>query len=299
MSGIAELEDLYSGIEETAGLLDIPCSRGTVWPILTAYEDSLAEAVIAFRVATGSRAAGDLDCRFTVPRDVDPYALALSNGLSPETDHPAGALLAEVAARFPLASYAVDFGIVRGFKKAWAFFPPDGQPELPALAGVPSMPRGLAGNIALFARYGLGGKASVVGIDYPHKTMNLYFGDPPAECFEPETVLSMLRDIGLPAPSERMLELSRQAFGIYATVNWDSPKVERICFSVMTTDPASIPVRLEPRIERFVKGAAVEGRTAYGVALTADGEYFKFQSYHQWRPQIMKLMRLNSVEEPV
>ena len=52
--------------------MDIPCSRETVWPILTAYGDTLAQAVVAFRVATGERNAGDFDCRFTMlPKGLD------------------------------------------------------------------------------------------------------------------------------------------------------------------------------------------------------------------------------------
>lgn len=297
MSATTEPAALYPAIAKAAALLEVPCSRDEVGPVLAAFEDVLPQAVIALRVTTG-RDAGDLDCRFTVPNDVDPYARARSNGLTPDTDHPVGRLLSDLERRFPIASYAVDFGVVRGFKKAWAFFPPDDQQELTRLAGVPSMPRSLAGNIELFARYGLDGKASVIGIDYPHRTLNVYFGDPPAECFEPENILSLLRDIGLPDPSEQMLKLSQDAFGIYATLNWDSAKVERICFSVTALSPASIPVHLDPKIERFVKDAAVDDRFAYGIALTADGEYLKFQSYQQWQPRILRLMGLNSSEGP-
>ncbi len=52
MSGTAELESLYSVMEETAGLLDITPSRERVWPVLTAYASFIPQAVIAFRVAT-------------------------------------------------------------------------------------------------------------------------------------------------------------------------------------------------------------------------------------------------------
>jgi hypothetical protein len=103
MSGTADLAGLYSAIEEAAHLLDVPCSRDKVWPILNTYGDTLTQAVIAFRVATGARNAGDLDCRFTMlPRHVDPYALALSKGLTTETDQPVGSLLSELRERFPV-----------------------------------------------------------------------------------------------------------------------------------------------------------------------------------------------------
>src|SRR5262245_53578440 len=114
MSRTTELADLYSAIEESARLLDISCSRGKVWPILAAYggaEDALVESVIAFRLATDARHAGELDCRFTIPKDVDPYALALSQGFIMETDRPVGTFLSDLRGRCPVECYAIDFGV--------------------------------------------------------------------------------------------------------------------------------------------------------------------------------------------
>jgi Aromatic prenyltransferase Orf2 len=97
MSENQEPADLYSVIQECSRLVDVPCSWDKVWPILTAYHDVLAQAVIAFRVATGEENSGDFDCRFTMlPKDLDPYAVALSNDLIAKTDHPIGSLLREI-----------------------------------------------------------------------------------------------------------------------------------------------------------------------------------------------------------
>lgn len=301
MSGTAELEGLYSAIEEAAGLLDVACSRETVWPILTAYGDTLPQAVIAFRVATGARNAGDVDCRFTMlPNRIDPFALAVSSGLTPATDHPVGALLADIDARFPVDCGGIDFGVVGGFKKTWSFFPPDDLQKLSELAEVPSMPPALAENLGFFARWGLDDKASLIGIDYRHRTVNIYFGEPPADCFVRENIRSILREIGMPEPSEQMLKLGEQAFGIYVTLSWDSARVERICFAVMTPDPTRLSVRLEPEIERFVKSApttAEDRRFVYAVTVSPHGEYNKLQSYYQWRPQMLNLMLLDGDAE--
>lgn len=297
MSGTAGLADIYSVIEESARLLDVTCSHDRVWPIMTAYGDSLPQAVIAFRVATGARNAGDLDCRFTMlPREVDPYALALSEGLIEKTDHPVGSLLADIHSGFPIDCSGIDFGVVGGFKKTWSFFPPDDLQKLSELAAIPSMPRSLAANVEFFERHGLADKASLIGIDYRHRTVNVYFGEPPAACFETQTIRSMLSEIGLPAPSERLLKLGEAAFGIYVTLNWDSPEIERICFAVMTPDPLGLPVPIEPKIEQFVKNVphtAEDRRFVYAVTSAASGEYYKLQSYYQWRPQMLDLMLLS------
>jgi hypothetical protein len=306
MSGTAELARLYSAIEESARPVDATCSRDKVWPILTAYGDVVTEGVIAFRVATGARGAGELDCRFTIlSKDVDPYVVALSNGLTTETDHPVGALLSDLSERFPIDSHAIDFGVVDGFKKIWAFFPPDDLQSLSRLADTPAMPRSLAGNLDFFAGHGLADNTSLIGIDYQSRTANLYFGEIPAECFEPKTIRSMHRETGLPEPSEEMLRLGERAFGIYFTLSWDSPRIERITFAVMTPDPTALPARLEPKIEQFARSApytydAADRKFVYAVASTSGGEYYKLQSYYQWRPQLLDLMLLSdSVEDLV
>lgn len=300
MSENADVASLYSAIEESARLLDVACSRDEVWPILSAYGDAIGHAVVAFRVATGARHKGELDCRFTTLPDVDPYALALSKGFTAKTDHPVGALLSDIDGRCPVDSYGIDFGVVGGFKKIWVFFPPDDLQALSKLADIPSMPRGLAENVGFFSRHGLDDRANLVGIDYHHRTVNVYVGEPPAECLEPAAITSMLRDVGMPDPSEQMRRLSQRAFGVYATLSWDSSKIERITFAVMTPDPTTLPVRLDPRIERFVKGApyaadavdAGDRKFVYAVSAAPDGEYYKLQSYYQWRPRILNRMRL-------
>jgi len=296
MSETAELADLYSAIEDSARLLEVPCSRDKVWRILTAYGDALPQAVIAFRVATGAHYTGDLDWRFSAPKDVDPYAIALSNGLTAKTDHPVCALLADIQGRCPIDSYGIDFGVVGGFKKIYPFFPTDDMQGLSTLADISSMPRSLAENLCFFARHGLD-EVSVLGIDYRHRTVNVYFGALPAECREPKTILSMLREIELPDPSERLLKLGQQAFGIYATLSWDSSRVERICFAVMTPDSTALPVRIEPKIEQFLRrvpcGVADSG-LVYAAALSSTGEEnYKLQSYYRWQPRILEQMLLS------
>ena len=305
---VADPEDsvlsLYSVIEESARLLEVACSREKVIPILSVYGDAIAQAVVAFRVATGARHAGELDCRFSVPADVDPYAVAVSNGLTARTDHPAGALLSDIRESCPIDSYGIDFGVIGGFKKIWTVFARDDLQAVSKLAGIPSMPHSLGENIGFFARHGLGDRAGLLGIDYRNKTVNVYFGEQPAECFEPETIRSMIREINQAEPSEQMLKLGQRAFGIYVTLNWDSAKLERICFAVATSDPTELPVRLSPEIERFVKyvrHSETGRKMVYAVASSPDGEYYKLQSYYRWQPEIQDIMQLSDsvIKEPV
>ncbi|WP_331725842.1 aromatic prenyltransferase (plasmid) [Streptomyces xanthophaeus] len=278
------MDGLYTAIEETAGLLDISPSRDKVWPILSAYD--LEKVVVAFRVTT--RGAEDLDCRFTaLPGDVNPYLYAVSKGIAEATDHPVGKLLEDVQENIPVTAHGVDFGVVGGFKKTWTFLPADNLQNLSKVAALPSMPRSLGENLDFYARYGLDDKNSMIGIDYPSRTVNVYFLQFPAECREPETVRAMLRDLGLPEPSEQMLQLAQQAVGIYTTLSWDSSKIQRITFATMVPDARALPDRIavDPSVEKFATNVshtypgAVQG--LYNVASFAGGEYFKLQTYYQ------------------
>jgi hypothetical protein len=234
------------------------------------------------------RHAGELDCRFRAhPDSRDPYAVALANGLIPATDHPVGTLLADVHERFVMESHGIDFGVVGGFKKVYAAFTPDHLQEASKLAGVPAMPRSMAENVEFFARHGLGDRVAGIAIDYSDRTVNVYFNDLPAACYEPETIRRMLREVGMVEPSAQMLKLGAQAFGLYVTLGWDSPKIERICYAATTTDLTTLPVPVEPEIEKFVKSVPYGGedrKFVYGVALLPRGEYYKLESHYKWKP---------------
>lgn len=300
MPDTSHLAALYSGVEESAGLLDVACSPGRVWPVLTAYADALPQAVIAFRVATDARHEGELDCRFTVPKEVDPYARALSTGLTTQTGHPIGALLPDIQKQCPIDSYGVDFGVVGGFRKIWVYFPEDGFQSLSRLVGLPSMPRSLAENLGFFARHGLDDRVDVIGIDYHSRTLNLYFTRFPDELRAPRTVLSMHRETGMPDPSAQMLRFCEKAFGVYTTLNWDSSKIERISFGVKTRDPLSLPARLGPKIEHFVKSipyGADDPKMVYAAMTSTGEEYYKLQSYYRFRPR-SRLNAMPSADSP-
>lgn len=295
MSGAAELEDVYSAIEESARLLDIPCSRDKIWPILTAYGDALTEVAIVFSVSTGLQ---EFDYTVQMPPGIDdPYAHALSNGFVTETDHPIGALLTDFRARISVNDYFFDCGVVGGFQKLYASFPRNLQ-RFSNIADIPSMPPAVTENAGFFARHGLDDVA-VIGIDYKRRTMNLYFQLPTADAgnLDPKTILTMLREIGMPEPDEQMLELACKAYRIYATLSWDSSKIERISFAPQPRrglDLSEIQARLEPEIKQFMSSApyAYTGeRISISVPKwSAGGGHLNLGSYYQLSPQMEALV---------
>ncbi|WP_336246615.1 aromatic prenyltransferase [Streptomyces cupreus] len=282
----------YSAIEKSAGLLDVTASPEVVRPVLAAFEDELPQAVIAFRVATNAKHEGDFDARFTLPKEVDPYEVALSKGLMEKPEHPIGTLLSDLQQLCPIDSYGIDFGVTSGFKKIWVYFPAGEHETLERLTSLPSMPASLAENLDFFTRYGMADKVDVIGIDYRSRTMNAYLRAP-AECYEQETVLAMHRDIGLPSPSEQMFNFCAKAFGIYTTHNWDSPDIERISYGVKTENPMAYFARLGTKIEHFVKSVPYgvdDPKMVYAAVTSSGEEYYKLQSYYRWR----SVSRLNA-----
>lgn len=287
-------EDVYSAMEESARLLGADCSRDKIWPALSAYQDVLADSVVVFSAATG-RHAGELDYSISVPAgNADPYAVALSNGFITETDHPVSALHSQIRDRCPIGLLAIDGEAADGFKKTYQFFPPGNLQRLSTLASVPAMPRAVAGNAGVFARYGLD-RIQMTSIDYRHRTVNLYFGNLPSEALEPESIGSMLREMGMPEPGEAALRLARRSFAIYPTLSWDSQRIERVCFAVITTDPATIPEEAEPALAKFARNApyvyAGDRILVYGLTLAPGDQYYKLGAYYQVTDYQRKLLK--------
>jgi hypothetical protein len=258
MSGATQPGQLYSAIEESARLAGAAFSRDKVWPILAAYGDLITDGRIVFSVKTGERHAGELEYTVQVSPGADnPYAHALSNGLVAGTGQPIGALLSDIQARFPVNEYLIDCGVVSGFQKVYTIF--RGLQAMSKLASIPSIPPALVENADFFTRYGMHDTA-IIGIDYRHGTMNVYFEVPAAISgnLEPKTIVSMLREGGFPEPNDRILEYACGSQKIYATLSWDSSKIQRLSFAPPAhrgLDLSTLPVRLEPDNEQFMRGA--------------------------------------------
>jgi hypothetical protein len=301
MSRAAELERVYSAIEEAAGLVDVACSRARVWPVLAAYGDALADAGIGFGVLSGERSAGELDYTMTVsPSFDDPYAVALSNGLVVETDHPVGALLSDLRERLPISDHLIDCGVVGGFKKTLAHFPQNMQ-KVSELVDIPSMPRAVAENADLFARHNLD-RVAMIAIDYGRKTMNLYFQRPP-EPLDEKALRSMLGECGLPSPSRKAIEFAQKAFRVNVTLSWDSSEIGRIAlaqFPACGLDPSVLSDRVEPRFERLMGDAPYvypgERLNLLGLKWSGSGEAVEFVSYYQLSPVQRKMMAIRKDE---
>lgn len=296
MPDATKLETVYSAIEETARLVDAPCSREKVWPALDTFGRWFDDSHIIFSMGTGKKYRGELAFDFTVPTEAgDPYAAAVADGLLEKVDHPITGLFSEIADRLPLDAYAVDFGVARGFKKACVFFPLAQPASMKALAELPSIPPALAEHADFFAAAGLDGKVSCIGIDYGSRTWNLYVSGLTPEFTQRDAIGETLRGMGLPEPSEQMGEFISTSFALYPTFGWDTTRVERMCFSTRTSDPNLLPARIEPDIAKFARDMPTvhsgEPSYVYAGTVARGGEFFKLASYYQFSSQVSERVR--------
>lgn len=286
-----ELEKVYSAIEEAARLLAVPFSLDQVAQDLKAFGDELPDAHLVFSMAGGERHRGELDFDFSLStKGANPYATALAEGLAKETDHPVGSLLTEVQDRFSIANYGVEYGIIGGFKKSYAFFPIDDRPPLAKFVDLPSVPPALAEHLGMLTSLGLDDKVSIIGLNYAKRTLNVYFV---TAALEAAAKLSMLRAFGFPEPDAGVAEFIKRSFSMYPTFNWESSAAERICFSVKTQNPKELPAPFDPEIEKFAcdvpQAYAGDREFVSAVALAPSGEaYYKLAAYYQKARELSK-----------
>ncbi|WP_159072327.1 aromatic prenyltransferase [Streptomyces sp. CMB-StM0423] len=298
MSGANDVERVYSAMEEAAGLLGVPVAREKVRPVLTAYQEALADAVVVFSMAGGRRAT-ELDFSISVPTDHgDPFTTALQRGLTEKTGHPVDNLLAELREGFPLGMYAIDGMVSTGFKKTYASFPTNEPQPLADLLDVPSMPASARANAKLFADYGLD-KVQMVSVDYPKRQVNLYFSELNTDYLQPAQVKALAAEMGLVEPTGMGLEFAKGSFAVYPTLSYDTDASDRLCYAVISSDPTLAPTTSEPEVTQFSMYAnnapyayAGENRTlVYGLTLTPKEEYYKLGSYYQITDYQRKLVK--------
>ncbi|MEU5902608.1 MULTISPECIES: aromatic prenyltransferase [Streptomyces] len=290
------INEVCSAIEEAARLAGVPARPDAVRPIVAAFADGLHEAGVVYSVSTSQSAPAELDFTLTVPtRAGDPYATALAHGFITPAGHPVDTLLADLQGHCTISEYLVDGGVAGGFNKIYAHFPQDVQ-DVAKLAELPSMPPALARSLDLLARHGLSDVA-MIGIDYPRRTVNLYFTQLSEHSRAPKTLLALHRELGWPAPDETMLAFARRSFRIYTTLGWDSAGIERICYAPPPArgwDRAALPVPVTDRVAHFVDHAprAYSGEPIVIAAVkwAPEGAYLNLGPYFQLSPLMRKVI---------
>lgn len=297
MTNTVEISEIYSAIEESAQLLDLPLEPDKVKATLAAFEPAFTNSSVALRIATGARREKLLGYRYIkYTGDLDPLATAHAEGLLERGDHAADRLFWDVKERFPVEGTGGDFEISAYFQKLWCFFPSSRPQPLDELSELASMPPAVGDNLDLLARYGLRA-ASLFAVDYTSHTLNIYFDGLPDGTFAPDRVSELMGELGIPEPGKDVLDLCAQAFAVYFTFSWESSKIDRVCFPVLVPEPELVPTTLGPTITRLASGVPFAGcrpQCIYATTLSDREIYYKLEPFYRWQPAIVNAMHLAS-----
>lgn len=278
-----DLSLMIDDIEKAAKIAEVGCNRELVSKILNVYEEQFShpQVAVSFRTTTKSAEKRSLDVRYVdVWTSHDPYAMAIENSLITKAGHPVDNLFYDVKSNFPIMGYGVDFGVLSGFAKIWMRIPTHLPIPLEKFQLIPSFPVSLKNYVSLLSKYSMD-KIIMVGIDYIHKSTNIYFVKRYYGDLSHEIVTNLISELGFPVPSKELIDECAQAIFFYCTFTWDSPKIERLSFHRVAHDQSQVPVHLHPFLEKYSLNAPILGdkrKFMYTVALSPNGNYIKLES---------------------
>ncbi len=224
------LHDLIAVAQATG----TPYDERTLVRVLGRFECGFTEKSVQIRTTDKPLAARDLSFRYL---DLDlgdghgdsPLDVALRSGELRDDGHPLCGWLQAVEHRFPSLGYGADFEACRGLQKIWSFFTHAHEPR--ALLGLAQLPAGFRNSLPLLRDLHLDA-ITIIGVDYMHRTMNLYFRPSHPSHGGPELVTRACERLGFAAPSEAAQRHAGRAGCIAFTYHWERPAIERICFYV-------------------------------------------------------------------
>ncbi|MCF6523710.1 aromatic prenyltransferase [Streptomyces sp. JJ36] len=271
-----DLVRLVSDLRKYADLAEAPFDEAAVRKVIDIFPDLYAHATIGVR--TTNHPVGQRDVNFRYVSDVphDPVERLTRAGLLIFEGHPIESLLTEVVETFP-HWWGLDSAVSHGFEKLWAFF--TGGVPLDDILALRHLPESARAHGKHLARFGLD-RVFVLGMDFHHRSVNLYSPMQPPGSLSPVQVADMLGDLGLPLPDEEELRHDARAVQYYYTFSWEHARVHRLCFAI-GAGPEDFPVHREPLLGRFAAEAPIAGEKRNFIWNTTYGPgagYLKMES---------------------
>ncbi|MCF6523711.1 aromatic prenyltransferase [Streptomyces sp. JJ36] len=260
-----DLANLAADLQTYAKIADVPFAGDAVWKMLDTFPEQYAGSCISVRTTTHPAERRDVNFRF-LSNDLshDPVAPLQRAGELAFEGHPVEDLLAELVERYPVW-WGVDSAVSHGFEKFWVFFT-RGVP-LDEILELPQLPTAARAHRDALVAAGID-VVYLVGLDFWHRSVNLYSGLLPPGRLSPPRVAGLVGELGFPVPDEEERALAAQAFQTYHTFTWESPDVQRLCFAGTVRPPAG-SAQWHPPTGRFVAEAPVlAGRRDFIFART-------------------------------
>ncbi len=271
------LATLRDDLITIANLTDVAYCEDTLKRVLSSFEHGFLNRSIQIRSTTKPVAKRDLCFRFLdLESREHPLEQAIRHGEISPNGHAIYGWLPTVAEHFPALGYGVDFEATRGLIKIWQFI--DGAYEPEALQELPIMPRGYAASLPLLRELGLD-SVTIVGADYVHNSVNLYFRPSQASHNTSTLVSAVCKHLGFAPPTATAQAHASKTGCIAVTYGWDSPSIERICFYVAGFAREDVP-DYDPQLRTFARNAPAlvdDPRFIIGWSHGARGTYLKIE----------------------
>ena len=272
------LGQMCHDIVKAAEIAGVSYNRGVIETVLEAYSDFFSRAPVTFVTNTRRQEKRKLSVRYVdleVPHD--PFQIALDKGLITPDGHPIYKLLAEIRSRFPMIGYGIDLDAWYGLVKIWPFVIPG---PVKQVLGMTTLPRSVDDYASYFSRHHLD-VFSLFALDFPSKSVNLYFMIKKPGQFTPGQISRMLEELKFEVPAPEILEYCSQATTIYPTFKWDVDGIQRLCFGVTAHDSSQVPTHLHPLLETYTRQVPILGekrKFIYSITFEPGGYFVKIEN---------------------
>ncbi|MFD6157030.1 aromatic prenyltransferase [Nocardia sp. NPDC060256] len=268
---------LRHDLREFARLAETGYDPAVVDAVLDALTDVWAEAWLAVRTTTHPPQVRQVSARFmNLPAATDPVGKLRKAGLLHFDGHPMEELLAQVSAAVPV-NWGVDLAVDTGVQKIWTAFPElISVDRIMDFSGIPESARAHAEQLNQWG----GGEIALMAADFVNRTLNLYTQILRPGQLTTTDIATILHELDFVAADPNELSALAWPYTVYATFNWTTPTIQRICFPARYTAD-SFPA-LDPTLTRFVNGAPFAGPGPRGFAFYAaygpTERYYKVQA---------------------
>ena len=271
------LVTLRADLIAVAKLTGVAYCENTLERVLNTFEKGFLNHSIQIRSTTKPLDKRDLCFRFLdLESREHPLEHALRKGEVSPNGHEIYDWLPTLAEHFPALGYGVDFEATRGLTKIWQFI--DGAYNPEALQALPIMPRGYSASLPLLRELGLD-SLTIVGADYVHNSVNLYFRPSQASHHTGALVSTACERLGFAPPSVTAKVHASKTGCIAVTYGWQSPSIDRICFYVAGFSREDVPA-YDPLLRNYARNVPAlvdDPRFIVGWSHGPRGTYLKIE----------------------